>query len=78
MNCNICNKPVVLVPSARERAAKSRDGMTAADYTKLFPRHAACELAQREDQTAELCRRKTVEFNLWWKDHAPFLPPHHA
>lgn len=48
MNCNICNKPVVLVPSAKERAAKCRSGYTAADYTALFPTHATCALAERD------------------------------
>ena len=45
MNCTICGKPVVLRPSASERAAKV--GGTAAYYTSLFPNHADCEIAQR-------------------------------
>lgn len=38
MNCSICGKPVVLRPSAAERAAKY--GKSPSFYTKLFPTHA--------------------------------------
>lgn len=46
MNCKHCGKPVVLVPSAAERAKKF--GGKASDYTKLFPYHTACQLELRD------------------------------
>lgn len=55
MNCNICGKPVVLVPSARERAEKY--GGSPDDYTKLFTSHADCFIEKRRKDTAELMRR---------------------
>ena len=48
MICSYCKKPVVLSPSAAERAAKDVTGKSAAYYTSLFPNHAACELAARD------------------------------
>ena len=57
MNCTICHKPVVLVPSATERA--KRYGGTPSDYTRLFPAHSACELAKRAADTSELMARQT-------------------
>ena len=48
MNCTICGKPVVLIPSAAERARKDVTGNSAQYYTNLFPRHATCELKKRE------------------------------
>lgn len=55
MQCTVCKRPVVLVPSARERAA--RYGGTAADYVRLFPVHAECTLRVRAAETADLCAR---------------------
>ena len=57
MNCTICGKPVVLVPSAAERARKF--GGAAADYTRLFTTHAECELAKRAADTSALVARLT-------------------
>lgn len=59
MNCTICGKRVVLVPSAKERAAKY--GGKPSDYTRLFPRHSACEVAKREADTKALMQRKKDE-----------------
>lgn len=56
MNCLHCHKPIVLVPSAAERARKC--GGEPSDYTKLFTYHAACTLKLREQSTLELMRRK--------------------
>lgn len=53
--CDLCGQPVVLVPSARERAAKY--GGWPSDYVKMFPRHAKCEVAKRTDDVRELMRR---------------------
>lgn len=48
MNCTICKKPIVLVPSASERAAKDVTGKTAAYYTSLFTAHPDCILRKRD------------------------------
>ena len=55
MNCTLCHKPVVLHPTAAQRA--ERYGGTPRDYTILFPRHADCELKAREQGTRELVKR---------------------
>lgn len=55
MNCTICDKPVVLHPTAAQRA--ERYGGTPRDYTILFPRHADCELKKRAADTEELLQR---------------------
>jgi hypothetical protein len=55
MNCTHCGKPVVLVPSATERA--QRYGGTPNDYVKLFPIHAQCQLDARKAATSELMAR---------------------
>jgi len=53
MNCSICGKPVELYPSAAWRAKHYSGGMSAADYTALFPAHADCLLARRAAETRE-------------------------
>jgi hypothetical protein len=57
MNCTICNKPIILVPSAAERARNDVTGKTAAYYTSLFTEHSACAVAKREAGTIDLMRR---------------------
>lgn len=42
MQCTYCNKPIVLVPSAADRAKKG--GGKANDYTKLFTAHSKCQV----------------------------------
>lgn len=59
MKCQICGRPVVLVPSAKERAKKY--GGEPRDYTRLFPSHAECVLGQREVGTNELINRTRKE-----------------
>jgi len=54
MNCTICKKPIVLQPSAEERARKS--GGKPSDYTKLFTIHADCQLKARQEATSFLMR----------------------
>jgi len=54
MNCTICKKPVVLVPSAAERAAKF--GGKPSDYTKLFTAHGECVVDKRSAESVELMR----------------------
>lgn len=56
MNCTICHKPIVLVPSAEERAKKYGDH-PARYYTALFTEHADCTLRKRNDETLALMRR---------------------
>ena len=58
VNCSICGKPVVLRPSAAERAAKSN--MPAAHYTALFTRHAECEIAERNERNRPRKRIKNM------------------
>jgi len=55
MNCSICNRPIVLAPTAKERAAKY--GGRPSDYTRLFTEHVACALNKRDADTLELMRR---------------------
>lgn len=55
MKCSICNKPIVLVPSAKERAEKY--GGKPSDYTKLFTTHTDCLIAKRNQETSELLER---------------------
>ena len=50
MNCTICGKPIALVPSAAERAAKDITGKPAAYYTSLFRQHSECLLAKRAEK----------------------------
>lgn len=57
MNCTLCGKPIVLVPSAAERAAKDVTGKSAAYYTSLFRQHSECLLAKRAEDTTALMKR---------------------
>lgn len=56
MNCKICGKPIVLAPSANERAAKDVTGKSAAYYTSLFTEHSQCTLDKRNEDTSALMR----------------------
>lgn len=58
-NCTICGKPIVLSPSAAERAAKDVTGKSAAYYTNLFTEHSECTIAKRNAETLELMKRRT-------------------
>jgi len=53
--CTICGKPIILVPSAKERATKY--GESAAYYTALFTTHAQCAIDERERETQDLIQR---------------------
>lgn len=57
MNCTACGKPIVLSPSAKQRAEKF--GGTAASYSALFTIHTSCALDQRDAAVTELMRRKS-------------------
>jgi DNA-binding ferritin-like protein len=54
MNCTICSKRIVLVPSAAERARKF--GGKPSDYARLFTTHAACQVAKRDQEARDLLR----------------------
>lgn len=56
MNCLHCHKPIVLVPSAAERAKKDVTGKTAEYYTRQFDYHAACTLELRAESTSALMK----------------------
>ena len=58
MKCTICNKPIVLVPSASERAKKN--GGKASDYTKLFTTHSDCAISKRNAETSALIRKLAI------------------
>lgn len=58
MDCIHCNKPIILVPSAEERAAKDIAGNSVAHYNKLFREHTECALLKREEDTIALMRRQ--------------------
>jgi hypothetical protein len=59
MKCNLCNKPIELVPSAAERAAKF--GGKPEDYTSAFTQHSACALKHRADETRKLMGRTNMQ-----------------
>ena len=48
MICIHCGKPVVLSPSAEERAKKDVTGKSAAYYRSLFRSHAECQVRYRD------------------------------
>ena len=60
MTCTICNKPIVLRPTAAERAAKDVTGKSAAYYTSLFTTHSACAVAKRGREVSELIVRNNA------------------
>lgn len=55
MKCSICNKEIVLVPSAAERAQKF--GGKPSDYTSLFTTHVECKLKEDKKSLNELMKR---------------------
>lgn len=55
MNCTICNKPIILNPSATERAKKY--GGSPKDYTALFTTHSECAIAKRNADVSALIKR---------------------
>lgn len=53
--CRICGEPIILKPSASERAIKY--GGVPSDYTKLFDAHSSCALKERSEQAVALIDR---------------------
>ena len=60
MNCTICSKPIILVPSAEERAKKDLTGKPAAYYRSLFTEHSDCTLRKRAEDTSKLMAERKV------------------
>lgn len=56
MDCSICNRPVILRPSAAWRARHY--GGTPQGYTALFPTHADCFIKKRSEDAIEAMRRR--------------------
>lgn len=56
MNCTICNRPIILIPSAAERAKKF--GGKPSDYTALFREHSECIINKRNAEARELLTRQ--------------------
>lgn len=54
-NCVYCKKPIILVPSAQERA--ERYGGKPSDYTKQFTYHADCFTKHHQQETSALINR---------------------
>lgn len=52
MKCKFCNKDIVLIPSASERA--KRYGGKPSDYVKLFTSHPACAIEQQNKEVYAL------------------------
>ena len=59
MNCIHCGKPIVLTPTAQERARKY--GNTPAYYTSLFTEHAQCAIDSRAQGDRELLRARASQ-----------------
>lgn len=57
MLCKVCGKPIVLVPSALERAAKDVAGNSASFYEQLFTSHADCQIRARSNSSIQLMRQ---------------------
>ena len=58
MNCTFCKRPIVLIPSAAERAAKDVTGRPASFFTSLFTEHSECTLEKRRRDMSEFLKRK--------------------
>ena len=58
MKCSYCGKPIVLNPSAEERAKNDVSGKTTAYYESLFTIHSQCQIDKRNAETLELIRRR--------------------
>lgn len=52
--CTFCHGPIILIPSAAERAAKDLSGRPASYYAGLFTEHSECTLIKRAATTSHL------------------------
>lgn len=55
--CMICNRPIVLVPTIKYRAARDVTGHSVNYYLCQFTEHVECMLDKRCKDTDELMRR---------------------
>jgi hypothetical protein len=53
--CTICNKPIILIPSAAQRAKNSNE--PASFYTALFAEHNQCAVKKRSAEATALMRQ---------------------
>ena len=60
-NCTICGKPIILIPSAEQRAAKDVTGKSAEYYRNLFTEHSTCTLFKRAEETMDLVRKLNTD-----------------
>ena len=63
MNCSICNKPIILIPSAQDRAKNDLNGNPPSYFISLFRTHTECLINKRNEDTIELMRRINNETN---------------
>jgi hypothetical protein len=75
MNCTICGKPIVLVPSATERAKKF--GGKPSDYTRLFTTHSTCAVEKRSAEAVALMRKHHENYVQHWSSLHSTRPGHH-
>jgi hypothetical protein len=61
MNCTICGKKILLIPSAEERARNDVTGKTAAYYTSIFTEHPDCTIQKRAAEVRALVQRISDE-----------------
>lgn len=53
-NCTYCQQPIVLTPSATERARKF--GGKPSDYSRQFTAHSECQIKARTQASTDLVR----------------------
>jgi len=54
-SCKFCGKPIVLVPSAQERAKST--GLPASNFTKMFQWHSECLVEYRNREASAFIKR---------------------
>lgn len=57
MNCNICDKPIILIPSAQERSKNDLNGNPPGYFISLFRTHSECLINKRNKDTVKLMRK---------------------
>lgn len=62
-NCTYCKQPIILVPSAAERARKCTQGLTAKQYTAMFTTHSDCQTAAWYDRPNPRTGQPASEYN---------------
>lgn len=62
LNCTYCGEPIILVPSAEERAKKDCTGKSARYYRNLFTIHTQCQIDKRSDEALKLMKIEKVNY----------------